>query len=164
MIYQRTEHIPAGQMKADKNATGIYQAYLGTCLGVALYDKAHKIGGLIHILLPEPLGSMGDQFPEKYASTGIPMLLDQLIHLGSAPKHLRATIAGGALVGPVSQQDMGLDIGGRSADIAQAILQSHGIEIVNSETGGFFTCTLELNMESGETAIKPAWEDTGNFQ
>ncbi|MBU0970320.1 MAG: HDOD domain-containing protein [Proteobacteria bacterium] len=164
MIYQRTEHIPAGQMKADKNATGIYQAYLGTCLGVALYDNVHKIGGLIHILLPEPLGSMGDQFPEKYASTGIPMLLHQLTLLGSEPKHLKASIAGGALVGPVSQQDMGLDIGGRSADIAQAILQSHGIEIVNSETGGFFTCTLELNMESGETTIRPAWEDTGNFR
>lgn len=159
MAYQRIEHISAGQLKADKKSSNRYQAYLGTCLGVALYDKANKIGGMIHILLPEPPGFSGADFPEKYASTGIPMLLNKIISLGSSPKNLKASIAGGALVGPVSQQDIGLDIGGRSADIAQSILKKEGIEIVTSETGGFFTCTLELNMETGETIINPAWVD-----
>jgi len=159
MMYQNIEHIAAGWLKADKNSSNIYMAYLGTCLGVVLYDQTHKIGGMIHILLPEPLGTMEAEFPEKYASTGIPILLDKLLSLGSSPKGLKATIAGGALVGPVSQQDMGLDIGGRSVDITRSILQSHGIEIIKSETGGFFTCTLELNMETGETTITPAWED-----
>jgi putative nucleotidyltransferase with HDIG domain len=159
MIYQKTEHIAAGCLKADNNSASIYQAYLGTCLGVALYDKTHKIGGMIHILLPEPLGTMGDTSPEKYASTGIPLLISQLIGLGSSPGELTAVIAGGALVGPVSQQDIGLDIGGRSADIARDILKSQGIDIVKSETGGFFTCTLELNMKTGKTTINPAWED-----
>jgi len=164
MIYQRTEHIAAGWIEADKQSSSIYQAYLGTCLGVALYDKTHKIGGMIHILLPEPLGTMGAEFPEKYASTGIPLLLNKLIALGSSPENLRAVIAGGALVGPVSQQDIGLDIGGRSADIAREYLQSQGINIIKSETGGFFTCTLELNMKTGETNINPAWEDVCKSQ
>jgi len=159
MAYQNIVHISAGHLKAEKKSSNKYQAYLGTCLGVALYDKANKIGGMIHILLPEPPGFSGADFPEKYASTGIPMLLNKIISLGSSPENLKASIAGGALVGPVSQQDMGLDIGGRSADIAQSILKKEGIEIVKSETGGFFTCTLELNMETGETNINPAWED-----
>ncbi len=158
-VYQNIVHISAGHLKADKKSSNIYQAYLGTCLGVALYDKSNKIGGMIHILLPEPPGFSGTDFPEKYASTGIPMLLNKIISLGSSPENLKASITGGALVGPVSQQDIGLDIGGRSADIAQSILKKAGIEIVTSETGGFFTCTLELNMETGETIINPAWED-----
>ncbi|MCP3941852.1 MAG: HDOD domain-containing protein [Desulfobacteraceae bacterium] len=159
MNYQKTEHIAAGRMKADKNSSSMYQAYLGTCLGVALYDKTHKIGGMIHILLPEPLGTIGTDCPEKYASTGIPILIDKILSMGSSPENLRAVIAGGALVGPVSPQDIGLDIGGRSTDITRAILQSRGIKIIKSETGGFFTCTLELNMETGKTTINPAWED-----
>ncbi len=158
MIYQNIEHIPAGQLRADKKSPRIFQACLATCLGVALYDQTHKIGGMIHILLPEPIGSMGERFPEKYASTGIPLLIHHLVSLGSTPETLKATIAGGALVGPISHQDMGLDIGGRSADIAQSILKTFGIEIIKSETGGFFSCTLELNMETGQTAINPAWE------
>lgn len=153
-----TEHIAAGQFKAVEQSNYIFQAYLGTCLGVALMDKSGKAGGMIHILLPEPPGQFPPEFPEKYAATGIPILIQALEDLGCRPQDLKATLAGGALVGPVSQMDMGLDIGGRSADIAQAILETHKIEVIKSETGGFFTCTLELDLSSGRTSIKPAWE------
>ncbi|MCG8635760.1 MAG: HDOD domain-containing protein [Desulfobacterales bacterium] len=152
------EHIPAGHLRAAAQSPLVLQAYLGTCLGVALYDAKRKAGGMIHILLPEPPGSTDTDMPEKYASTGIPILIDQLTDLGCAPENLEATIAGGALVGPVSHQDIGLDIGGRTADIAQAFFKEAGIEVIKSETGGFFTCTLELNLDTGETRIKPAWE------
>lgn len=160
MNYHRIEHIAAGQLKVGKTQSMTYQAYLGTCLGVALFDRKTKVGGLIHILLPEPPGFSKPDFKEKYASTGIPMLINQMIELGADPENLEASIAGGALVGPVSQQDMHLDIGGRSLDIAQTILRANGIGIIRSETGGFFTCTLELDMATGDTTIKPAWEDS----
>jgi len=160
MSYTTIEHIAAGRFKAKTQSDHIFQAYLGTCLGVALYDRVTKAGGLIHILLPETPGIYETPVPEKYASTGIPMLIKALTDLGCTPENLKACIAGGALVGPISHQDMGLDIGGRSADIAQTILGDQGIEIIKSETGGFFTCTLELNMKTGKTQIKPAWEQT----
>lgn len=158
MNHLLSEHIAAGHFKATPQSPLVLQAYLGTCLGVALYDAKRKAGGMIHILLPEPPGTSGTDTPEKYASTGIPMLIAQLIDMGCTPEDLKASIAGGALVGPVSRQDIGLDIGGRSADIAQDLFKAAGIEVIKSETGGFFTCTLELNMETGETEIKPAWE------
>ena len=161
MDYQKIEHIAAGQFKTGKGQTNIFQAYLSTCLGVALYDTSTKIGGLIHILLPEPPGISSADFPEKYASTGIPLLIKELVNLGAKPENLKASIAGGALVGPVSQQDMNLDIGGRSTEIAVSLLATLGIKTIKSETGGFFTCTLELNMATGDTRINPAWEDTG---
>ncbi|NWH03948.1 HDOD domain-containing protein [Desulfobacter latus] len=40
------------------------------------------------------------------------------------------------------------------------ILKEQGIEILSSETGGFFACTLELEMLTGETKIIPLWETT----
>lgn len=161
---QTIEHVAAGQYKAGKKQTNIYQCYLGTCLGVALYDPKTNIGGVIHILLPEPPGISSVDCPEKYASTGLSLLIKDLIKLGAEAKNLEACIAGGALVGPISQMDMNLDIGGRSADIASAILAGYGIRVVKSETGGFFMCTLELNMETGQTHISPAWEYTAKAQ
>ncbi|SLM27743.1 CheD3 [Desulfamplus magnetovallimortis] len=152
-----TEHIPSGSFKAFPKSDRILQAYLGTCVGVALYDKAHNVGGMIHILLPSPPTKNRPENPEKYASTGLPILLQALYDLGATPKTLTATIAGGALVGPLSHQDINLDIGGRSMEIAMKVLENENIFIEKSETGGFFTCTLELNLTNGETSIKPAW-------
>ena len=160
MDYMRIEHIPAGQLKAGEAKPLIYQAYLGTCLGVALFDRKKKIGGMIHILLPEPPGfTTTHAFHEKYAATGVPLLINQLLDMGAETDNLEASIAGGALVGPVSRQDIDLDIGGRSFEITNTILKAHRIKTVQSETGGFFTCTLELNMETGDAIIRPAWDD-----
>jgi len=160
MNHIQNVYIPAGRFRVGKKSPHRFQACLGTCLGLALYDQEREAGGLIHILLPSPPGEAGFEpdTPEKYASTGIPMLINELIRMGCTTKALKATIAGGALVGPVSRIDLGLDIGGRSADIARQILKEQGIEILRSETGGFFACTLELDMTTGETKIAPAWE------
>ncbi len=152
------EHIPAGNFKASRAMPTSFQAFLGTCVGVALYDKKKRVGGLIHIILPEPVSDSNVDFPEKYASTGLPLLINQLIDLGASCDNISATIAGGALVGPVSNIDINLDIGGRSADIALNILKTNNITIDKSETGGFFMSTLTLNMENGETSIEPTWE------
>lgn len=156
------EHIPSGSYKASSKENRILQAHLGCCVGLALYDTQHKVGGIIHILLPEPPSSNPPEYPEKYATTGIPILLDALYQMGAKPETMTATIAGGALVGPVSHQDINLDIGGRSAEITEALLRSEGIAIGKSETGGFFTCTLELNLWNGSTHIRPAWESPPN--
>ncbi len=157
-MHSRFEHIPAGSFKTGRAQPVIYQAFLGTCVGVALYDNKKKIGGLIHIILPEPPSSSSVDYPEKYAATGLPLFIEQLINLGASRENLTATIAGGALVGPVSNLDINLDIGGRSADISQAILKANNIKLKNAETGGFLMSTLNLNMENGETYIEPTWQ------
>ncbi len=155
MVLLKREHIPAGSFRVEKKGPLLLQAFLGTCVGVGLYDKVADIGGMIHILLPEPPSTTPPEYPEKYASTGLPLLIEQLLALGADPDNLSATIAGGALVAPLSELDIHLDIGGRSTEIAIDILHQYGIQIVQSETGGFFTCTLELNMATGQFDIKP---------
>ena len=61
----------------------ILTATLGTCVGVALYDKENCIGGLIHLLLDKPPTDAGSYQPEKYASTGLPIFLDALLDTGT---------------------------------------------------------------------------------
>ena len=47
-------HVPSGSYYIGRQEPLVIEAYLGTCVGVALYDEASKIGGLSHLLLPEP--------------------------------------------------------------------------------------------------------------
>lgn len=149
-------HVPAGTFHVSDRRSLVLQAYLGTCVGLGIYCRSTGIGGIIHLLLPEPISPSSYNQPEKYASTGIPLFIQSLIDAGARTEALAACLAGGALVGPLQKQDLDLDIGGRTAEVAKKILKSQGIEVVHSETGGFFTCCLSLDMASGQFSIEPA--------
>lgn len=148
--------IPAGSFEISQKAPTILQVYLGTCVGLAMHCTTTGVGGIIHLLLPQPISPTSAGQPEKYATSGIPLFLQALLETGAKHESLKACLAGGALVGPLTQQDLDLDIGGRTAEVAREILKTHGIEIERSETGGFFTCCLELDMNNGRFDIQPA--------
>jgi putative nucleotidyltransferase with HDIG domain len=120
-----------------------------------LFDVKNQVGGLIHLLLPEPISTEGARFPEKYASTGLPAFIQALLREGASLESMQGVIAGGALVGPLMAQDLSLDIGGRTAEIVKTILSQAGIPIIKSETGGFFTCRISLNLQTFKTEIEP---------
>jgi len=137
----------------------LLEAYLGTCVGVALYDPLAGIGGLIHLLLPEPVSPEAPSQPEKYATTGFPIFLKALYAAGASAENTRASIAGGALVGPIDDSDLKLDIGGRTVEKVMQLIENENIKIEKLETGGFFTCHLILDMQSWECRIEPAGFD-----
>jgi putative nucleotidyltransferase with HDIG domain len=114
------------------------------------------VGGILHLLLPEPVSKASVDQPDKYAATGVPRFIEAVCAAGAAKAELRAGVAGGALVGPLNQQDFDLDIGGRTAEKVLSILAREGIEIERSETGGFFTCCLSLDLRTGKLSIEPA--------
>jgi putative nucleotidyltransferase with HDIG domain len=132
------------------------QAFLGTCVGLALHCESSGIGGIIHLLLPTPTTPTATSQPEKYAESGIPLFIESLLAAGAQRETLSASIAGGALVGPLSQQDLDLDIGGRTVEVVKKLLNKENIQIMRSETGGFFTCSLNLDMTSGHITVEPA--------
>jgi len=122
---------------------------------VAICDQIANIGGLYHILLPKPTNGDSPWEAETYASTGMPVFLQALLDAGAAMERLEATIAGGALVGPVTRQDLDLDIGGTTVDVVRNFLHERGIEIIKSETGGYFSCRLELDLSTLKCVIEP---------
>jgi putative nucleotidyltransferase with HDIG domain len=137
----------------------ILEAYLGTCVGVALHDPVAGVGGMIHLLLPEPISVEDTSQPEKYASTGFPLFLQALYDAGAASENIRASIAGGALVGPIDDSDLELDIGGRTTERVMQFISDENIQVEQLETGGFFTCHLILDLNTGKCRIEPAGFD-----
>ncbi|MBW2609614.1 MAG: HDOD domain-containing protein [Deltaproteobacteria bacterium] len=147
--------VASGSYVVSTKKEGTLDAYLGTCVGVALCDRQAGVGGLIHLLLPEPTSTDVFGRPENYATTGLPLFIRDLCDKGAEIDRLEASIAGGALVGPLSEIDLSLDIGGRTVEIVEKILHGSGISVHRSETGGHFSCCLSLDLETWESHIDP---------
>jgi len=156
-------HVASGSFEVGSTQPRLLQAFLGTCVGVAIVDADAGVGGMIHLLLPEPVSPWAVDQPGKYATTGMPLFIEELARLGASPKHMRAVMAGGALVGPLTHQDIHLDIGGRTAEKVLEVLNDRQIEVVQSETGGFFTCSLELDLQQWACNILPAGFEAANI-
>ena len=159
MQNQQHYHVAAGSYYVSHSQPLILQSFLGTCVGVALFDAEAQVGGLIHLLLPEPVSRTDNFQPEKYASTGFPLFLKAICIEGATKRRLKAFVAGGALVGPLEDMDLHLDIGGRTVETVLQFLSEENIEVEKSETGGFFTCSINLNMLNGQCCIEPASMD-----
>jgi len=155
------EHSPQNQIVAsgnyavDKKQALILNAYLGTCVGVTIWDRKAQVGGLAHLLLPEPTGLNTSWKVKAYASTGLPLFISELCHAGAKERRMEACLAGGALVGPISRLDLDLDIGGRTEEIVLRILGQKSIPILKSETGGYLSCRLSFDFRNFESAIHP---------
>jgi putative nucleotidyltransferase with HDIG domain len=69
---------------------------------------------------------------------------------------MEATLAGGALIGRITNLDLNLDIGGRILKIVQGMLEDASIKIINSECGGCYGRHLKLNCKALECRIEPS--------
>ena len=160
MVNLNSFHVAAGSLYVDKFQPTEAYALLGTCVGVTLHAPEAAMSGMIHLLLPDSTQAAGKCQPERYATTGLPMLLNHFLKAGIHPESLKACIAGGAIIGPINRIDLHLDIGGRTVEAVNAFLKKARIPIEKSETGGYITRRLTLNMQNGSSSIEPAFLQT----
>ena len=147
--------VSSGEYAIAEDGSDKLTAFLGSCVGVALYDKKNRVGCLLHILLPEPPTDHFPPNPMTYATTGLPLFIEKLVQAGAEKEYLEAVVAGGALIGLVSPQDIILNFGGRTADIVSSILSQDNVPIKESETGGYFGTTLALSTSTFKAEITP---------
>ncbi|OHW62782.1 chemoreceptor glutamine deamidase CheD [Andreesenia angusta] len=140
--------------KATKSPGVLITFGLGSCVGIALYDKSTKVSGLAHVMLPSSKEIKNNSNKAKFADTGIDALIDEMVKLGARKSNIVAKIAGGAQMFSFSSQNDMLRIGERNAIASKEKLKDHRIRILAEDTGGNFGRTIELNTETGELQIK----------
>lgn len=123
---------------------------LGSCVGVALYDAKKKIGGLIHIMLPENRKGLK---PAKFADTGIPLLIDKMVGIGADKKKIIAKIAGGAHMFS-STVDLNIQVGKRNIEAVISILKKENIKIIGRDVGEDYGRTMEFDTNNGLVLIR----------
>ncbi len=147
--------VPSGEMAVCSRGPEVLEAYLGTCVGVALWDREAQVGGLFHALLAEPLGGSPPAEPLRYAATGLPLFLNALEEKGARVPRLEAAVAGGAIVGPSDDVQLDLQLGARTLERIELFLRATRIPVKLSETGGTFTCCLRLHCLDWTPEIVP---------
>ncbi len=125
---------------------------LGSCVGIALYDPAQKIGGLAHILLAD-----STQFKSrdaavnmaKFADTAIPFLVAEMEKLGARKQNFQAKIAGGSKLFPNNS----ISVGEKNIDAVIKTLKEMSIPIIGKDVGGNYGRTMKLFVDSGKVLI-----------
>lgn len=124
---------------------------LGSCIGIALYDKARAIGGMSHVMLPDSSLARDTSKPGKYADSAIPTLVRELEALGAGRLNLAAKIAGGAQMFSVKGS---LNIGERNIVAVQEILKKMGIPLLGSHVGGTAGRTVRFFLDEKRFAVR----------
>ncbi|AJH01363.1 putative chemoreceptor glutamine deamidase CheD [Clostridium beijerinckii] len=127
---------------------------LGSCIGIALYDRTVKVAGLAHIMLPDSTQFKSSTNPMKFADLAIPLLIDKMEKQGCKKRNLVAKIAGGASMFNFSDKSIISDIGKRNSDAVKKSLKEESIPIIAEETGGNKGRTMILYASDGKVILK----------
>lgn len=151
-----TELIKVGMAdyKVGRYPASLISYGLGSCVGIALYDPATKIGGLAHIMLPDSKQARSTENPAKFADTALPKMLDDLLKLGAGKTRLTAKIAGGAQMFSFTNTTDIMRVGERNAEAVRAILKQLDIRLLADDTGGNYGRTVELKLDTGVFRVK----------
>lgn len=126
---------------------------LGSCLGIAIFDKVKKIGGMIHCLLPLSSADpeKAKKNPSMYVDSGFKYLLDSIMSQGSNKKDIVIVAAGGA---NINDDNNIFEIGKRNHTVLKKILWKNGMVLKSEHVGDHFSRTLSLEIASGRTILK----------
>ncbi len=127
---------------------------LGSCLGLALYDRKRKIGGLAHIVLPESRGATDR--PGKFVDTAVPALIDQMEQLAGQKLKLTAKIAGGASMFATTVTAC---IGLQNIESCERLLRDLRIPVLAKHCGGEQGRRMTLDTETGKVTIEIVGQD-----
>lgn len=139
---------------------GLTTLGLGSCVGVALRDPLTKVGGLVHVMLPDSKALHTPQTNlAKFADTGIAELIRRMEEAGARRSRMTAKLAGGATMFAVSKKsEFGL-VGVRNAEACRSILAQLHIPVLAESTGENYGRTVIFYPENGEYHIKAVGRD-----
>lgn len=126
---------------------------LGSCVAIVLRDREAGVGGMAHVLLPEPSLARDATNPAKFASTAVPLLVQEMKALGARVGRMDARLVGGAsmftsLMGPGS-----LNMGERNIRASREALQKAGIPILAEAVGGDYGRSVRHVVALGRTLV-----------
>ncbi len=143
-------------LKVVSAPDGLITMGLGSCVAVVLRDPLTKVGGMVHIMLPDSnaLKNTKDTNLAKFADTGIEELIRQMEVKGAKKSRMTAKLAGGATMFAVSVKKEWSMIGDRNVNACKKVLAVLKIPVLAESTGGTYGRTVIFYPETGEYHVK----------
>lgn len=146
-------------MALTKNPEGVLVTFaLGSCIGVTIYDPIAKVGGMLHLMLPQASCSpeKAQKLPCMFADTGVPLLFKKAYGLGAMKERLIVCVAGGA---EILADESNFKIGAHNLTMLRKLFLKNNVVIAAEDTGGKNSRTMTLNMKNGQVTIKSKNEE-----
>ncbi|MFZ5806307.1 MAG: chemotaxis protein CheD [Verrucomicrobiota bacterium] len=145
--------VGVGDCKVSADPNIILTTYaLGSCLGITAFDPEHKIGGLLHAMLPSSRAA--DREKNRHAmfvDTGMEDLLADMQAAGANVATLEFKVFGGA---KVLEADHFFRIGVKNVEAFNEIVSRLGLNVRALEVGGNLNRTIKLQISSGRVKVK----------
>ena len=126
---------------------------LGSCLGVAIYDPEVKVGGLLHLMLPDSAvdPAKASALPAMFVDTGVPALFRATYQFRAEKQRMIICVAGGA---QILDQGGCFNIGLRNYEAVYRLFQQHNLRVHAEQVGGLVNRTMYLNLGTGEVRLR----------
>jgi chemotaxis protein CheD len=135
-----------------KGCSSLVTIGLGSCVAIAIHDRMARVGGLAHVLLPDASLGRGVENRARYASTAVPLLLEEMRSIGATGPFAASLIGGAALFGPLLA--WGGSVGARNIDAARAALAAARVPLVAEDVGGASGRTLSFDVSTGTVRVR----------
>lgn len=148
--------ISIADMKISTHPNDVLITYaLGSCLGISVYDPTAKVGGLLHVMLPDsnvnPAKAVSN--PLMFVDTGVPELFKACYRLGARKERMILKVAGGASLQNNEDTDQ-FQIGKRNFLMLRKLLWKNNVLIKSFDVGENHSRTMSLDMSTGEVTLK----------
>lgn len=153
--------IPMGGLEIGNENT-VLRTFVGSCIGICIYDEEKKIGGMAHVMLPKNntgTPTKGTKMEGKFADEAIDIIIEKL-EKKSPNVQLKAKMAGGAKIFAHESETSSLNIGNKNIIGIRLILQEKKIPLVSQSTGSrsgrwvTFHCDTQRVMVKGKEEEK----------
>jgi chemotaxis protein CheD len=146
--------VDIADLAVTNNQNSILTTYsLGSCLGITIYDPAIRVGGLVHVMLPDssidPVKAAN--LPAMFIDTGVPALFRSSYQFNAQKYRMVVCVAGGA---QIMDNSGFFNIGKRNYEALCKVFQAHGLKIHAEQVGGLVSRSMYLNVATGEVRLK----------
>jgi chemotaxis protein CheD len=146
--------VGVGDLQVSNDVGSVLVTYgLGSCIAVLVFDPVRHVAGMVHYMLP--LSSItpdkAKERPAMFGDTGVPLLFNRMLGLGSKKSDWIVKVVGGA---SIQDDNKVFEIGKRNYVILRKLLWSAGVAIRAESVGGGLSRTCRLFVGDGRATVR----------
>jgi chemotaxis protein CheD len=127
---------------------------LGSCVALVLYDEQTRVGGMVHVMLPDETMARDRSRPGKFAGSAVVALLASMEALGASRARTRARLIGGASMFASLLKVSGMNIGQRNVEAIRDALENAGIPVDAEDVGSDYGRSVRFDVATGRVEVR----------
>jgi chemotaxis receptor (MCP) glutamine deamidase CheD len=130
----------------------LIRTLLGSCVAVALFDPAMRVGGMNHFMLPRGAAAADEADRTRFGVHAMDCLIGAIMKLGGQRRRLVAKVFGGAHVLDVEVSAAGVPQ--QNIAFIREFLDAEGFPVMAEDLGGYQPRHVRFYTATGRAQVK----------